>query len=176
MKKRKPLMKFLTLMLAMTLMLSMSAITAFATENTEPVSDTGVDRSVDVVNGTDEAPDPAQADVQAASAENTENLFADDADKSENVDSTVSENTAGSTDDKKKTDTADKDSGKKTDASESGNKNTGNKADADKPTDSGKGSETVKTGERDMVPVIIALAVVAVGTGTVFAGYKKKQK
>lgn len=150
--KKKRSKTLLALIIGM--MLSMS-MTAFAAES-DPTDEQGTETTTSVESG-EEAMDAA-ADKDKAASEDKETVdAAADKDKAE----TVSENT-----------TEDKDKGADT------------KKDMDKGDGTGEGmtnntiknaDQAVKTGEVDIVPIIVGLAVLAVGAGVGYAIYKKKK-
>lgn len=153
--KKKRSKTLLALIIGM--MLSMS-MTAFAAES-DPTDEQSTETTTSVESG-EEAVD-ATADKDKAASEDKKDKEAVDAAADKDKAETVSENT-----------TEDKDKG------------TDTKKDMDKGDGTGEGmtnntiknaDQAVKTGEVDIVPVIVGLAVLAVGAGIGYVIYKKKK-
>lgn len=172
MKKRKPLMKLMTFMLAVVMMMGMS-MTVYATEsetdsgNTEAVCEfaTAEECTKDdcPVHKTDEN---VESQTETADKDKTKTADKDktetaDKDKAESKD-TVSGNETES--DKDKDSEARKDMDKGDASGEGMTNNTIKNAD-----------QAVKTGEVNIIPVIVALAVIAAGAGGAYIIYRKKK-
>lgn len=166
MKKRKPLMKLMTFTLAAVMMMGMS-MTVCATENetdgnTEAVCEFATAEKCTKddcpVHKTDKT-----VESQAETADKDKTESKDDKDKAESKD-TVSGNETESGSDKDKGSEVRKDMDKGDASGEGMTNNTIKNAD-----------QAVKTGEVNIIPVIVALAVIAAGAGGAYIIYKKKK-
>lgn len=158
--KRKPVMRFMTLMTAMMLALSMTTITAFAAGNNA----TGGNGTC--IFSADECTDE-NCPVHGNGNNVSESPRTDDDQKTDAQDS------------QKTTGQKDQETGDKKTTNESNESSvSGNSANDSNmsATDANKNSETIKTGETDIVPVIICLAVIAAGAGIGYVVYKQKKK
>lgn len=231
MKKRKPLMKFLTLVMAATLMMSMS-VTAFATENNADQTGASCCTTDENANTTcthtDDECDMTDCPIHGNTAKQTENKCkCDNADcdctecsmECENCETChgcksgcgkAQETTTGSNDqnnsedqnkaDENKTDenftpadgarTATENDANKTDVSGNSSDDVDSaKAGKTDTTDKDKGdndkgmsadkvnedSETVKTGEPNVLPIVLGFAMIAAGAGVGFMVMRKKE-
>lgn len=193
--KRKPVMRFMTLMTAMMLALSMTTITAFAAGNNATGGDGTCIFSADECtdencpvhgNGNNVSESPRTDDDQKTDAQDSQKTTSQKDQDSQKTDAQDSQKTTDQKDqDSQKTDAQDsqKTTGQKD--QETGDKKTTNESSVSgnsandsnmSATDANKNSETIKTGETDIVPVIICLAVIAAGAGIGYVVYKQKKK
>lgn len=158
--KRKPMiMKLATLMCAMALMLSMTSVTVFAAKNDDSI--TGSDS---VTTSTDDNKTSA-TDSPAAT---------NDIDSRYNIGLGTSESTddsAKATDENSTASNTAIDSTETLTSEPSATDNSANMS----ATKSNDDTETVKTGEFDMIPIIGALAAIAIVAGSVYVIYSKKK-
>lgn len=172
--KRKPIMRILTLTLTMILMLSMSVITVFAAGDEDTCTAKTTEECINedctihcfkTVEECDRENCPVHCSKTAEECDRescpVHKSRTDKADKQE----TVSGNNISNKEDVNSA-KAGNDQKEKIEGDKSGMSANIMKKDA----------ETVKTGERNIIPIIIGLAVIAAGAGTGFVIYKKKQE